>query len=90
MTIEELVVKARLDNASDIHLICGLPPKYRKDGQLVDMLPDPLSEDDCIGLARDLAGTGYGEYERTGELDAAQTIMGNRCRIHIFRHVLPI
>ena len=85
MTIEELVVKARLDNASDIHLICGLPPKYRKDGQLVDMLPDPLSEDECIGLAKDLAGTGYGEYERTGELDAAQTIMGNRCRIHIFR-----
>ena len=29
MTIEQLVVKAREDHASDIHLICGLPPKVR-------------------------------------------------------------
>ena len=40
MTIEQLVVKARQDGASDIHLICGLPPKYRKDGQLEDMTSD--------------------------------------------------
>ena len=85
MTIEELVVQARNDRASDIHLICGLPPKYRKDGELIDMAAGPLTEEDSFAYARELCGTGYGEYEKTGELDAAQTIMGNRCRIHVFR-----
>ena len=84
-TIEELVVKARQDNASDIHLIYGLPPKYRKDGQLENMYDEPLSGEDCVMLARELAGPSWDEYDRTGELDAADTFAGNRCRIHIFR-----
>ena len=37
MTIEELVARAKADGASDIHLICGIPPKYRLDGELRDM-----------------------------------------------------
>ncbi len=87
MTVEQLVAKARADHASDIHLIYGLPPKYRKDGQLEDMDSEPLSSDDCIAIAKVLSLTpqGYAEYERTGELDAAATYAGNRCRIHIFR-----
>lgn len=87
MTIEELVLKAREDGASDIHLIYNLPPKYRKDGVLVNMDDAPLSAEDCFSYARSLAGTdaAYEEYERTGELDAAETFVGNRCRIHIFR-----
>ncbi len=87
MTIEQLVVKARQDHASDIHLIYGLPPKYRKDGQLEDMDDTPLSSSDCVAYARELSGTpeAYDIYLRTGELDAAETYAGNRCRIHIFR-----
>ena len=85
LTIEELVLKSRNDNASDIHLIYGLPPKYRKSGQLEDMDPVPLTEEDCIAYAKTLAKNGYEEYERTGELDAADTFAGNRCRIHIFK-----
>jgi len=87
MTIEQLVVKAREDNASDIHLIYGLPPKYRKDGSLENMTDEPLTAEDCISYARALAKTetAYNDYERVGELDAADTFAGNRCRIHIFR-----
>ena len=87
MTIEQLVVKAREDRASDIHLICGLPPKYRKDGQLENMTDTPLTSSECIAYARELAGTpeAYDIYLQTGELDAAETYAGNRCRIHIFR-----
>jgi len=87
MTIEEMVLKARADGASDIHLICGLPPKYRKDGQLENMSEEALTPDDCVRYAKALALTeaGYEEYMRTGELDAAETYAGNRCRIHIFR-----
>ena len=87
MTIEQLVAKAKADHASDIHLIYGLPPKYRKDGQLEDMDDKPLSANDCVAYARELAGTpeAYDVYLETGELDAAETYAGNRCRIHIFR-----
>ena len=86
-TIEEMVVKARTDGASDIHLIYNLPPKYRKDGQLENMCEEVLTADDCIYYAKELAGTdaAYEEYERVGELDSAATFAGNRCRIHIFK-----
>ena len=87
MTIEQLVLKCREDRASDIHLIVGLPPKYRKDGQLENMDDTPLTLSDCVAYARELAGTpeAYDEYLQTGELDAANTYGGNRLRIHIFR-----
>ncbi len=85
MTVEELVAKARADGASDIHLICGLPPKYRKDGQVQNMSEEPMSADDCFAMAHYLAGDAYEEFDRVGELDAAASYGGSRCRIHIFK-----
>ena len=87
LTIEQMVLKAREDGASDIHLICGLPPKYRRDGQLEDMTDQPLSAEECVAYAKELSGNekGYETYVNTGELDAAETFAGNRCRIHIFK-----
>ncbi len=85
MTVDELVAMARRDNASDIHLVCGIPPKYRVDGQLENMSEEVLDMDDCFELAKWLAKDGWEEYNRVGELDAADTFAGNRCRIHIFR-----
>ena len=84
-TIEQLVERAKAEGASDIHLICGLPPKYRVSGQLENMTDIRLTEEDCIAYAKELAGTAYSVYEEVGELDAADTIADNRCRIHIFR-----
>ena len=37
MTVEELVAKAALDGASDIHLVRGLTPRYRVDGEIREM-----------------------------------------------------
>ena len=87
LTIEEMVLKAKEDGASDVHLICGLPPKYRKDGQLENMTDQTLSAEDCNMYAKQFSLTeeGYQTYLNTGELDAAETYAGNRCRIHIFR-----
>ena len=36
--IEELVAKAKAEGASDIHLVCGLPPKYRLSGDVVNIM----------------------------------------------------
>ena len=50
MTIEQLVVKAKEDGASDIHIICGLPPKYRKSGKVQNMCDDVLTYDDLLAM----------------------------------------
>ncbi len=85
MTIEELVAQAKAEGASDIHLIDGLPPKYRKDGVIQDMCPEVMTQDDCFDVARFLAGEAYEEFDRVGEFDGADTFAGNRCRIHLFK-----
>lgn len=83
--VEELVRVAQSSGASDIHIICGMPVKYRIDGELEDMSADPLTEADCIEYAKALAKNSYDELMRDGELDAADTFADVRCRIHIFK-----
>ncbi len=85
MTIDELVKKAREDGASDIHIICGLPPKYRRSGRLESMSEEEMGYEDCLDAARWLAGNAYDEFDRVGELDLAGSYGGSRCRVHIFK-----
>ena len=85
LTIEEMVAKAKADGASDIHLICGIPPKYRVSGSLENLIDDVMTPDDCIAAARFLCGDRYDEFDEIGELDAAETYADNRCRIHVFK-----
>ncbi len=87
LSIEELVPKARQDGASDIHVIKGLPPKYRKSGELEDMSSEPVSEEDAFAIAKRLSGSeaAFNSLMTHGELDAAETINGCRCRIHLFK-----
>jgi len=85
MTVEEYVIKARKDGASDVHLVQGLTPRYRIDGSIREMSDTPLSHDECLKLARELAGSEIRHAEAVGELDMAETIGGVRCRVNLFR-----
>lgn len=86
MTVDELVAKAKNDGGSDIHLIAGLPPKYRVSGGLEDMCPEPITEAEAHEYAKVLGGeAGYRTLMEVGELDSAGSFAGNRCRIHIFK-----
>lgn len=87
INIEQLVIKAKEEGASDIHIICGLPPKYRKSGDLENMAETIVTREDCLSLAKELSKTeeAWKELMTTGELDAADTFAGNRCRIHLFK-----
>ncbi len=87
MTVDELVARAKQDGGSDIHLICGLPPKYRVSGSLENMSDEPLTQEDCFEYARILSGSeqNFERFMDWGELDAADTFADNRCRIHIFK-----
>ena len=85
ISVEEIVRAAGAVNASDIHLIAGLPPKCRSDGKIQDLFPDPLTPTDCEHIARELAADDYDNIEQIGELDLGRTIAGRRCRINLFR-----
>ena len=85
ISIDELVAQAKQDNATDVHLVCNLPPKFRIDGQLQNVGDEPLTFDDCEKIARRLAGASYSEMESIGELDLAGSYGGVRCRVHIYR-----
>lgn len=84
ITVEQLVAQAKQAGASDVHLINALPPKYRLNGELQDMCDEPMTAQDCFAVARQLAGDAYPELEKTGEVDLADTFVGNRCRLHLF------
>ena len=88
MNIEQLISLAHEVDASDVHVVCGLPVKFRVGGHLVNAGvngDEPLSHDDCERFARELAGHDFDRIERIGELDRAETIAGVRVRINLFR-----
>ncbi|MBU5405552.1 PilT/PilU family type 4a pilus ATPase [Paraeggerthella hongkongensis] len=88
MNVEELIASAHRAQASDVHLVCGLPAKFRVAGRLTNagFADDaPLTHDDCEQLARQLAGDDFERIKRSGELDRAATIAGVRVRINLFR-----
>ncbi len=85
LELTEIIQKAREMRASDVHLVCGLPARFRIDGELQNF-GDPLSFQDCEDYAREMAGEGYSSIERIGELDLALTFPGGiRTRINLFR-----
>lgn len=85
MTVEEVVAKASQLEASDIHLVYGIPPKYRANGELRNLSEEPLTAQDCESFARELAREHYDEIKDIGELDMAETIAGERVRVNLFR-----
>lgn len=85
MTVEELVAKAALDGASDIHLVRGLTPRYRVDGEIREMDSGVLTAQQCEDFARELAGADFNRARAAGEADLAMTIAGVRCRLNLFQ-----
>ena len=85
MTVEQLVAQALRDRASDIHIVRGLTPRYRVDGEIREMCQEVLTAEQCEEYARQLLGGGYDEALEIGEADLAKTIAGVRCRLNLFR-----
>ncbi len=86
MTVKEYVEIAHADDASDVHLICGLNPHYRVD-RLIEEMPNghPLTPKECEDAARELAGDVFDKVPPASPIDMSKTIAGVRCRIEIFR-----
>jgi len=85
MNITQLIETARSLRASDLHLVCGLGPRCRIDGQIQQIDPLRLTEEQMVLYSKELAGDLFHELERCGEIDLALTVGEVRCRINIFR-----
>ena len=85
MKIEELIREAAEEGASDLHLICGLPPECRVAGALRPMQGEALTKAACMELARQLAGADFDRLQQAGELDSSATVAGVRVRVNVFR-----
>lgn len=86
LNINDIIQQAHQQNASDIHIVNGLPIKCRIDGQIRNLSDERADIAECEALAEELAGERYVRICAIGELDMAMTAAcGTRARINIFR-----
>ena len=83
--ISTIVDDARNAHASDIHMVAGIPIRFRIDGELEDYGDHPLTEAECETYAR-MISNDYYAIENMGEQDLATSFpCGVRCRVNLFR-----
>jgi twitching motility protein PilT len=82
--IEQIVAKAVALKASDIHIVCGIPVRFRVDGVLQNMDDHVLTKEDCKALAEEIAKDHFYKINNQGEADLAITAAGRRCRVNVF------
>ncbi|MEG0015152.1 MAG: PilT/PilU family type 4a pilus ATPase [Gordonibacter sp.] len=85
MNIEKLIDLAHESDASDVHIVCGLPIKFRVKGKLISASDHVLTHEDCEDIGHALAGEKFASIKHIGELDMARTLAGLRVRINLFR-----
>ena len=69
-SIEQLLDEAKENNASDLHVTVGTPPKIRKNGKLVSLQFPDVTPDDVLCLINSLLREPYGEMlKERGEVD---------------------
>ena len=84
--INQIIELALKNNASDIHLVCGLPVKCRVDGRIVNLCEDIVELEDCEIIARELLKENYEKIRVIGEADIGYTFPnGTRVRGNIYR-----
>ena len=73
-------------NASDLHLAAGSPPRLRKDGQVVSLDLPPLSPNDCLDLCYSVLTEAQKKYfEQNKEIDLSFSVKQlARFRANIF------
>ncbi len=92
MTIEQLLRAGRKHNASDIHIVVGMPPVFRVDGEIVTAKGEPIDAETATALAHESLNE---EQKRRLERDwqlCYSTAFGERDRARItvyYRNGVP-
>lgn len=83
--MENIITAATQKGASDIHIVCGIPVRFRVDGQLENMNSGILTEAMCEQYARYFGEEAYRTVKDNGEADLAVSVCGRRLRVNIFK-----
>jgi twitching motility protein PilT len=83
--LDKLVIAARRQEASDLHLEPGLPPTVRVHGRLRPM-GEPVSAAALLAAARRVVPSEvWGEFLARRSFDAARVIAGVPCRVNVLQ-----
>lgn len=87
MTLQDLMRKALVTNASDIHVKVGNPPLLRVDGDLVRLEEDILTEEDVMEMLGTIVEpSDLNKFKKIMELDTSFVLEGiARFRVNVCR-----
>ena len=87
LTMQDLIIDFLDRKASDLHIVAGVPPMYRVDGEIVPSQYDPLKPEQCQQMIYSILTEAQKQkYESTNELDLSFGISGRgRVRMNVFR-----
>lgn len=86
MNFLDIIKEAIKHNSSDVHIVVGVPPIIRINGNLQDLNNQVLQPEDTIGLIKQVLKESQMKilYEK-GEIDTAFSAPIGRLRINVFR-----
>ncbi len=87
ITVEQLLMTAKEQGASDVHITVGVPPKMRVNGELLDLDYPRLMPDDCEKIVLSIMNERQlTMFKENGELDFSFSIpQVGRYRVNVFR-----
>lgn len=82
--LESIITKAAEEKASDIHIVCGVPVRFRIDGELRDMDSHIVTDLECERYASEFGADAVSTTREVGEVDLAVTMCDRRLRVNVF------
>ncbi len=82
--ITNVINKAVAMRASDVHIVCGIPVRFRVDGIITNMDDRVLTAADCERYVASISADALKEVKEKGEVDLAITVAGRRLRVNVF------
>ncbi|WP_346895824.1 type IV pilus twitching motility protein PilT [Clostridium sp. UBA7503] len=86
MELKELLKYVIENQGSDLHLSVGAPPILRKNGELINVIEEVLSEEIVKKYSKEILGEDYFIYNETGERDMLYTLPDvGRYRVNVYK-----
>ena len=93
---DRLLKEMEQSHASDLHLISGMQPSIRIDGEILRLDSDPLSGESLNKLCQEILSSWQQTLlDEKGDVDISYTFLNNnglpfRCRINVFKAITGI
>jgi twitching motility protein PilT len=86
MELKELLKYVVENEGSDLHLSVGAPPIQRKNGELLNVVEEVLSEEEVKKYSKEILGEDYFTYNEIGEIDILYTLQDvGRYRVNVYK-----